>query len=106
MHIHISFRVLGCMKQDMTVETIMENLRNEILKTLEAKNITYLEFSLMCDISYENLCKIISGKNHDIKLSTLLKICSEAGISYEKILLLQDIPESININGMNYVLVK
>lgn len=85
----------------------MENLRTEILKTLESKNITYHEFSIMCDISYENLCKIIYGKSNDIKLSTLLKICSNSGINLKKVLSLQDNIESIiSINGTNYVLVK
>lgn len=88
----------------MTVDRIMENLRNEILKTLDEKKITYEKFSEICNISYENLCKIISGKNTDIKLSTLLKICTKSEISLEKVLSFQNVPEYVNINGISYVL--
>lgn len=96
------------MKQNMTINELMENLRNEILKEMQRSNYSQTKFASICDISYENLCKIIYGKSKDIKVSTLLKICSNSDINFENLFpeMKHNFEISININGTDYIIVE
>ena len=60
----------------------MKNLRELILQKMEEKNYTNRDMSIICDVSMRRFVDIKNGKVTNIDLSTLVKICEGAGISY------------------------
>lgn len=74
---------------------------------IKQRNYTISQMSIICDISYENLHKILTGKRKDISVSTLLKICENSGISILDILEVatekeKKIEISLKIDGRQY----
>ena len=55
------------------------------------------EFSIICDMSYENLHKILTEKRKDISLSTLIKLCENSGIEICDVLDLNLKPKNCEI---------
>jgi len=68
----------------MTIEKFMENLRSEMWKEIESKNYGMMEFAVRCNMSYENLRKILNGQRKDISVSLLLGIL-ESGIDFNNV---------------------
>ena len=88
------------MKNQIILEDAMENLRKEMINQISKNDYTLTQYSIICDISCENLQKIISKKSKDIKLSTLLKICKNSNIELEKIFDYSNEPDEV------YVIIK
>ena len=59
----------------------MDNLSSILLKEMEEKKITLEQLSIICDISCRQISNIINRKSFDIKISTLIKICTNMNIS-------------------------
>lgn len=81
----------------MKTEKVLENLKIEIYRQISKNNYSLKRFAIICEISYENLLDILYGKRSDIRLSTLLKICDNAGIDILNVLDIE-IPEKIRIS--------
>lgn len=60
----------------------LRNLRDLVLEKMGEGNYTIMEFSVKCDVSYQELCNIKNGKSHNPMFETVVKICENAGISY------------------------
>lgn len=69
----------------MTSEMVLKNLRDELWKVINSRDMNLTEFSVYCGISYENLHQILNSKKKDMQLSTLISICENANISYAEI---------------------
>lgn len=84
---NLKFYAIYCIVTEMMEETeYLKNLRNALLEKMENDDLTLTEMSIKCNISNRRLSDIISGKAKDIYLSTLVKICKNAHISYISIL--------------------
>lgn len=81
----------------MDSKKILGNLQKEMYRCISKNNYTLIQFSVICEISYDSLCKIIYGKRKDIHISTLLKICDNAGIDILNVLDVK-MPETIQIS--------
>lgn len=63
----------------------MRRLREELIKKMNQKNCSIKDFSIACDVSYHSMRNIVNGISNDMKLSTFLKLCENANISYAEI---------------------
>lgn len=75
----------------MSVEKFMDNLRQEIRNELNKRNCSMSDFAFLCDISYECLCGIMHRRTLNPKISTIVNICENSGISYSKIFEIQNV---------------
>lgn len=75
----------------MNLEKFMDNLIQEIRNEMNKRNCSMSDFSFLCKISYECLCDIIYKRTKNPKISTIINICENSGISYSKIFEIQNV---------------
>ena len=76
-----TFLDIGKEKEYMIIEKLSEIL----LKQMWDSNRTIEEMARICDISTRKYCEIIYKEKKGLRLSTLLSVCENAGISYSDV---------------------
>ena len=73
------------------MDEYLSRLSDLILSEMELKCCTIREMAIMCDVSEREISAIKNRNKHDIKLSTIEKICENTNITYEDIFNIKDI---------------
>lgn len=63
----------------------LSRLSNELVKKMNENNWSITQLSIICNISYHGMYNIVNQNVSDINLSTFIKICENAHISYADI---------------------
>ena len=96
------------------MDKIMNKLADLILKEIAKRDCSCAYFADVCGISVSEIYYILSRKNSDMRLSTLIKICNNSGIFITDVLdcsildAQKDIADNaiIVIHGVEYRLTK
>ncbi len=64
----------------------MLNLGKNIKQEMKKRKLTIKELSLKCDISTGGLCEIVTGKNTNPGIQTVIKIAKEFGMTLDQII--------------------
>ena len=73
------------MREYTKQEIALKNLSNALIMEQARLNLTNIEMSLRCDLSFRNYCRIIYGENKSVKIETLISICENTDITYSDI---------------------
>lgn len=64
----------------------MLNLGKNIKKEMKKRKLTIKELSLKCGMSVGGLCEIVTGKNTNPGIQTVIKIAKEFGMTLDQII--------------------
>lgn len=78
-------------KKQMTIEKLMENLRDEILREVGEKDCSISVFAGLCGVSQECLYGILYKRSKSVDCNTIIKICENSGISYTSLFEIKDV---------------
>ena len=85
----------------------LSRLSEELLKKMRENDWSISHLSAVCNVSYHGIYNIINGNVSDINMSTFIKICENAHISYDNELLEREMRKFNLTNGkMKFVLQK
>lgn len=65
-------------------------LSNELVKKMNENSWSIAQLSIICNVSYHGMYNIVNQNVSDINLSTFIKICENAHISYADIFDIDD----------------
>lgn len=92
-----------------TMEKILRKLSVLIIREMQKKNQSCLQFAELCGIDRNVMGNIVNQKKNDVKLSTIYKICENSAIRIENIFCDCKTEQMLNnailiINGKRYIL--
>lgn len=72
------------------MKEILKRLQELVNYEINRTNDTIMSFSVKCEISYQEMRRIVNGTARDIKISTICKICSHTEIKMMDVILTRE----------------